>query len=124
MTALIAASDALRRFAMSRLRRMGLRSIHPDWQQRAAVCELCPMRVIRCGVSYCGNPFLEQIDRDPTTDGCGCPCREKAQAPAEHCPIDSRHQAARRGQTCCSCKWCQSAATLPSQRQRSIVSAA
>ncbi|MGA3068501.1 MAG: hypothetical protein ABSF29_16790 [Tepidisphaeraceae bacterium] len=128
MTALITASDrfrqlagALQRFAGARLRRAGLQKVHPQWQQRAEVCERCPMRVIRCGISYCGNPFLEQIDRDPAIDGCGCPCREKAQSPAEHCPVDPHHRAAQRGPGPCSCKWCQSAAALQSRPHPSMV---
>jgi hypothetical protein len=126
MTALIVASDriptlrqALGKFAMARLRRVGVGTVHPNWEERAAVCERCPMRVIRCGVSYCGKPFAQQIDRDPVMDGCGCPCREKAQSPSEHCPIDSHHQAAERGEIC-TCKWCQAA--LPKSSPRTIVS--
>jgi hypothetical protein len=128
MTALNAASDrfrtlagALRRYAGARLRRAGMGNVYRHWERRAAICERCPMRVIRCGVSYCGNPLLEQIDRDPATEGCGCPCHDKAQSPTEHCPIDSRHQAAQRAQTGCTCKWCQAAEALPSRGQRSMV---
>jgi len=98
--------EAVGKFAAARLRNAGALSIHPDWHERAAVCEHCPLRVISCGVSFCGNPFLEQIDRDPAVDGCGCACRDKAKSPSEHCPIDDHHQAAERHGGDCSCKWC------------------
>ncbi|MGD0463288.1 MAG: hypothetical protein ABSB74_12455 [Tepidisphaeraceae bacterium] len=98
--------EAVGKFAAARLRGVGALTVHPDWQVRAAICERCPLRVIRCGVSYCGNPLLQQIDRDPAMDGCGCACRDKAKSPSEHCPIDHRHGPARRGGADCSCKWC------------------
>jgi len=97
---------ALYRFGSARLRRLGVVDIHSDWQQRAAICEFCPMRVIRCGVSYCGKPFLQLIDREPAVDGCGCPCRDKAKSPGEHCPIDGRGRPAHHSDGDCSCKWC------------------
>jgi hypothetical protein len=119
VTALIAATDrvrqlreALGKFALARLRGIGIAKVHPDWEARAAICEQCPMRVVRCGVSYCGTPYLQQIDREPAVDGCGCPCRAKAQSPGEHCPIDARHRAAATEAGSCNCKWCRAA--LPS----------
>jgi hypothetical protein len=91
----------------ARLRRMGIGASASNWAARAAVCERCPMRVIRAGVSYCGRPLLEQVQRDPAIDGCGCPTRQKARAPDEHCPLDSRHRPASRLSTGCNCKWCE-----------------
>jgi hypothetical protein len=87
------------------LRQIGAIPIAADWTSRASVCERCPMRVVRAGVSYCGTPFLQKMDRDPATDGCGCPTREKAKSPQEHCPVDERHQAAINDGGC-NCKWC------------------
>jgi len=98
--------EALGKFASARLRQVGAMRVHPRWEARAAVCERCPLRVIRCGVSYCGNPLLRQIEREPAVDGCGCPCHDKAKGPDEHCPINSRHQAAEQVHGECSCKWC------------------
>jgi hypothetical protein len=98
--------EAVGKFAAARLRGVGALKIHPDWQSRATVCERCPLRVIKCGVSYCGNPLLQQIDRDPAVDGCGCACRDKAKSPSEHCPIDRHHGPAERDGADCSCKWC------------------
>jgi hypothetical protein len=98
--------EAVGKFAAARLRNVGAMKVHPDWQARAMTCERCPLRVISCGVSYCGNPLLQQIDRDPAVDGCGCACRDKAKSPSEHCPIDRHHQAAERHGAECSCKWC------------------
>ncbi|MGD0767725.1 MAG: hypothetical protein ABSB42_05960 [Tepidisphaeraceae bacterium] len=98
--------EALGKFATARLRRVGALRVYPQWEARAAVCERCPLRVIRYGVSYCGTPLLRQIDRDPAIDGCGCPCHDKAKSAQEHCPIDGHHQAAVRHNGECSCKWC------------------
>lgn len=64
------------------------------------------MRVVQCGTSYCGKPFLRQIERDQATDGCGCPTRKKAKDPAEHCPITRLGVLATRRETGCNCKWC------------------
>ncbi|HTL30136.1 MAG TPA: hypothetical protein VL282_12980, partial [Tepidisphaeraceae bacterium] len=55
---------------------------------------------------YCGKPFLKQMARDEVSEGCGCPTREKAQAPEEHCPIDPRHERAVQSNGSCTCKWC------------------
>jgi hypothetical protein len=84
---------------------MGLLPTRQDWTARAEICEKCPLRVMEKGVSYCGRPFLRQIDRDPAIDGCGCPTRAKAKDPAEHCPVNSRYQLATRDPVC-NCKWC------------------
>jgi hypothetical protein len=78
----------------------------PHWEARAAVCARCPLCVVSCGVSYCGKPFLRQVERDPVVDGCGCSCHDKAKSPSEHCPIDSSHRAAVVTDGRCSCKWC------------------
>ncbi len=77
-----------------------------DWVARATACERCPLRVVKCGVSYCGTPFAGMPVRDPGIDGCGCPTREKARDGAEHCPIDTSHQPARTIDGDCTCKWC------------------
>jgi hypothetical protein len=98
--------EALARFATAQMRRLGIGAISPHWQARAAVCEQCPMRVLRCGVSYCGKPFLQMVNRDPALDGCGCPCHDKAKSPSEHCPIDPSHRAATTDGGHCTCKWC------------------
>ncbi len=101
-----ALSRAAAKSAASRLRNLGLKPIAENWAARATVCERCPLRVIHKGVSYCGKPFLKQIERDIAMEGCGCPTREKAQAPEEHCPVDPRHRPALRTGTHCTCKWC------------------
>jgi hypothetical protein len=99
--------EAVGKFATARLRRVGALPIYPHWEVRAEVCERCPLRVMRCGVSYCGSPLLRQIDRDPAIDGCGCPCHDKAKSAEEHCPIDRHHQPAVSDDGGCNCKWCE-----------------
>ena len=101
-----ALSRAAAKAGASRLRRLGLLPTRVDWVARATVCERCPMRVVSCGVSYCGTPFLRMPQRDPVTDGCGCPTREKARDPGEHCPLDRTHNAAATLDDACTCKWC------------------
>ncbi len=101
-------SRAAAKSASSRLRRMGLLTERVDWAARAEVCERCPLRVIHKKISYCGRPFLQQVDRDPTVDGCGCPVRAKAMDPAEHCPLTPRHLLATTHGDTCDCKWCSS----------------
>jgi hypothetical protein len=91
--------------ASARLRQIGVGATAGNWSARAAICETCPMRVVSRGVSYCGTPFLRMIDRDPVLDGCGCPTRDKAKSPDEHCPVDNRFQSPSRGPKC-NCKWC------------------
>jgi hypothetical protein len=98
-------SRAMAKAASAKFRSVGLRTIASDWTRRAEICERCPMRVGHRGVSYCGRPFLQLVDRDPAVDGCGCPTREKAKSPCEHCPIDSRHLPST-GDENCRCKWC------------------
>ena len=104
-----AISVAMAKGAAARLRRTGALPTSVDWAARAAVCERCPLVVISGGVSHCGTPFLRQVDRDPVVDGCGCPTRDKARSPAEHCPITDRHAAAARDADQCTCKWCTTA---------------
>ena len=104
--AFAALSRAAAKSGASRLRRLGLLPTRVDWVARATVCERCPMRVVSCGVSYCGTPFLRMPLRDPVTDGCGCPTREKARDAAEHCPIDGSHNEAATVDGTCTCKWC------------------
>jgi hypothetical protein len=101
-----ALSRAAAKNAAARLRNFGLKPLAENWAARATVCERCPLRVVHRGVSYCGKPFLKQVERDLTLEGCGCPTREKAQSPEEHCPIDPRHQPAQQSDHSCTCKWC------------------
>jgi hypothetical protein len=99
-------SKAMAKGASARLRGMGLTPVAVDWTARAAICERCPMRVIRGGVSYCGEPFLQLIERDPAVDGCGCPTRDKAKSPEEHCPVDRQFGPAAIAGGRCNCRWC------------------
>ena len=95
-----ALARAAAKSAAARLRRLGALPVARDWPARLTVCESCVLRVVRNGVRYCGRPFLENLTRDPVYDGCGCPCREKAKSPAEHCPLDIHNRpAAKRGQS-------------------------
>jgi hypothetical protein len=102
-------SSAMAKSAGARLRNLKLLPSSINWTARAEICERCPLRYISRGVSYCGTPFLNQIDRDPTTDGCGCPTRDKAKSPEEHCPLNTRHLAATKSRAGCNCKWCEPA---------------
>ena len=104
--AFAALSRAAAKSAAGRLRRMGLLPQAVDWARRAAVCEGCPLRTIHRGESYCGRPFLQQVERDPAEDGCGCPTRAKAKSPGEHCPLDATNRRATRDADRCTCKWC------------------
>jgi hypothetical protein len=99
-------TSAMAKAASARLRSIGAGKIAVDWERRAAICETCAMRVVRRGVSYCGTPFLQMVDRDPVADGCGCPTRDKAKSPQEHCPVDRRFGLPVAGS--CNCKWCES----------------
>ena len=107
-----AISVAVAKGAAARLRRTGALRTSVDWAARAAVCERCPLLVVRGGVSHCGTPFLRQVVRDPTVDGCGCPTRDKARSPTEHCPITDRHQPPSTVDGRCTCKWCATADRL------------
>jgi hypothetical protein len=104
--AFAALSRAAAKSASARLRAMRVLPVRVDWPARAAACERCPLRVVAAGVSHCGTPFLQKIDRDPATDGCGCPTIAKAKDPAEHCPLNPRHQPASETAGACDCKWC------------------
>jgi hypothetical protein len=92
--------------ASARLRRLGLLSDSTDWPRRATICESCPLRTVDQGISYCGQPLLQRVNRNPALDGCGCPCREKAKSPNEHCPLDWTHRPAQHRIDGCTCKWC------------------
>jgi hypothetical protein len=105
-TNLFTFTRAAAKSATSRLRDFGIFPARVDWTARAVQCERCPLRVVRCGVSYCGKPFLAMPLRDPATDGCGCPTIAKAKDPSEHCPLDARHQPAATSHHGCNCKWC------------------
>ena len=102
-----ALSKAAAKSASAKFRIMRLAPVHVDWAARATICERCPLRVVEKNVSYCGKPFLKQVMRDETLDGCGCPVRAKAKDPDEHCPITPRHLASTQGPAGCTCKWCQ-----------------
>jgi len=100
-------SRAAARYAKAVVRRAGAAPVHPDWSTRAAICERCHLRVLVGSVSYCGQPLYKKRHRDETEEGCGCPTREKAKAPDEHCPLTASHNAARRDEgSRCDCKWC------------------
>lgn len=105
---LVALGKAAAKSAAARLRRLGLLREASDWPARASVCETCFKRIIQQGVSYCGRPFLQKIDRVAADDGCGCPVRDKARSPDEHCPLDWRNRPSRRLPEGCTCKWCNS----------------
>ena len=107
-------SRAAVRYTASIIRRAGGAAVQSDWVGRAEICERCPMRVVVGCVSYCGQPIYRKADRDSAEEGCGCPTREKAKSPDEHCPLTAGHRAAR-GETPldnardgggCDCKWC------------------
>lgn len=100
---------AATRSAASRLRQLGILPTRIDWTARAVQCERCPLRTVRCGISYCGKPFLALPLREPAVDGCGCPTIAKAKDPSEHCPLDRRHQPAMTSADACNCKWCAAA---------------
>lgn len=93
----------------AKARDLGAGGVHPQWPARMEMCERCPMRVVQCGKSYCGKPFLQLIEREEHTDGCGCPTREKARDPSEHCPRDTHFEPARTSKTSCNCVWCTAA---------------
>jgi hypothetical protein len=107
-------SRAAVKFAGAIARRAGASATHPDWVARATICERCPLRVVAGNVSYCGQPFHRMPDRDEAEDGCGCPTRDKARDPGEHCPLTLRNQSATPepggAGVACACKWC---ANLP-----------
>ena len=98
-------THAMAKAAGAKWRAMGAGATATDWNVRAEVCERCPMRIVHRNTSYCGRPFLNQIDRDPGVDGCGCPTIAKAKTPGEHCPLDVRHLPVL-DSVPCSCKWC------------------
>jgi hypothetical protein len=99
-------SRAAARFAFSIVRRAGSSAIHPDWTTRAEICERCPLRVVVGCVSYCGQPMYRKPYRDESIDGCGCPTREKAKSPDEHCPLTASHLPPIQEPARCNCKWC------------------
>jgi hypothetical protein len=88
------------------LRSAGVGAVAGDWARRAILCERCHLLVVVQGVSHCGRPLLQQIRRDPSSDGCGCPTRQKAQSPSEHCPLNAQNQRAQTIDGKCDCKWC------------------
>jgi hypothetical protein len=101
-----AISRAAGKYASAIVRRAGTGAVHPDWAARAVVCEQCPLRVVAGKVSYCGRPFHRMPVRDDAQDGCGCPTRDKARDPDEHCPLTVRNLPSQAGASPCDCKWC------------------
>ncbi|MFT3789064.1 MAG: hypothetical protein QM770_23300 [Tepidisphaeraceae bacterium] len=91
--------------AESLFRSIGVGHEHPQWQARAEICSRCPLVVVKCGKSYCGRPFLNQVERDEPTEGCGCPVLAKAKDPREHCPRDLHFDASSKTEDC-DCMWC------------------
>src|SRR4051794_36764927 len=108
-------SWAMAKSAAARLRHFGVGGTAANWSERAAICERCPTRVVSRGISYCGDPFLERIDRIPLLHGCGCPTHAKAKDPSEHCPLDHSNQPAKLVPSRCTCKWCTSPTVALSQ---------
>jgi hypothetical protein len=102
-------SRAAAKSAAARLRRVQFLAVEPDWARRAAICERCPLRVVQRGVSYCGRPFTQQIVRESTLECCGCPTKDKAKSPDEHCPLTINHRPAVQLDGHCDCKWCSAA---------------
>jgi hypothetical protein len=98
-------SRAARNFAVAVARRAGVGSIHPQWTVRAEICERCPLRVAVGKISYCGQPAYRKPLRDEAEEGCGCPTRDKAKDPDQHCPITPSHRPANHEEAC-DCKWC------------------
>ncbi|MGC4032284.1 MAG: hypothetical protein QM754_11245 [Tepidisphaeraceae bacterium] len=80
--------------ATSKLRLAGFVPEANDWAAKAEICERCPLRVVKCTVSYCGQPLLRNLVRDPVTDGCGCPTLRQGERPVGALP----HHAPPRGQ--------------------------
>jgi len=118
-TSFAALSRAAAKSAGAKLRKFGALHTSTNWVARATVCERCPLRVVRAGVSYCGKPFLNQIHRDPI-EGCGCPTHEKAKSPREHCPLNVLNRLAVRSAEGCNCKWCIAGRNARVERQASI----
>ena len=106
---LITLARAAGKAATSRFRGAGWTPEYDQWAVRASICERCPLQVVKCGKSYCGQPLLRRIVRDPAIDGCGCPTIAKAKDPTEHCPITPRHEPTAmksEHRIGCDCKWC------------------
>jgi hypothetical protein len=101
-----ALSRAAAKSAAAKLRSLRVLAVRHDWPARATICERCPKRVVSAGVSYCGTPFLHNVQRNSALDGCGCPTVAKAKDPHEHCPVNEYHLPARRVGSLCNCKWC------------------
>jgi hypothetical protein len=99
-------SRAAAKSAAAKLRSWHGLPTYPAWAGRATICENCPIRRVYAGVSYCGSPYLQQPIRQPI-EGCGCPTREKAKDPAEHCPLTRSNRPASQSPGKCDCKWCQ-----------------
>ncbi|HQY89681.1 MAG TPA: hypothetical protein PK402_13595 [Tepidisphaeraceae bacterium] len=93
--------------ASSVFRSVGVGANHPQWEARAEICQRCPLLHVKCGKTYCGRPFLQQIEREEATEGCGCPVNAKAKDPTEHCPRNAQWEASSKTQAgSCDCVWC------------------
>lgn len=87
------------------IRSLGAAPVHPQWQARVEICANCPLATKEGDSVYCGKPFLSKVHRE-AEDGCGCPIMDKAQDPAEHCPLTPQHVPAAQHGASCGCKWC------------------
>lgn len=93
------------KWTAARLRAWKKLPVYENWAARAIICETCPLRRVKGGVSYCGVPYIQQPIRQPH-EGCGCPTHSKAKDPTEHCPLNWQHLVASRTDGQCDCKWC------------------
>lgn len=93
--------------ALATFRTFHLSPVYPEWASRTALCARCPVAVTKEGTVYCGNPLLSDIRR-AASQGCGCPVLDKAQDPAEHCPLTPALDPRRESEPC-DCKWCRQA---------------
>jgi hypothetical protein len=94
-------------FSRSHIRDTLGTGVHPQWQDRMEICESCPLRVVKCGKSYCGKPLLQNIDREEHAEGCGCPTRAKARDPQAHCPRTRNYEPPTTTKQSCDCVWCE-----------------
>jgi hypothetical protein len=102
-------SKAAAKYARARLRDARLLQVAPHAAVRLEVCRTCPLRVTHRGTDYCGRPMWQRGVRDPLAQpGCGCPIRNKAEDPDEHCPLTSTST-----NHACACRWCTAAAARP-----------
>jgi len=65
-----------------------------EYERRKRICMGCQARdseghrMFRDGLApTCGKPWLQQIKRDESKDGCGCDLLTKWQGSTQHCPL-------------------------------------